>query len=485
MNMQYEAVIGLEIHAQLLTESKIFCGCSTRFGEPPNSQTCPVCLGLPGTLPVLNKKAVDFAIMMGLAAGSEIVTRSRFARKNYFYPDLPKGYQITQYEQPLCRGGGLEIPLPEGGRKRIGLTRIHLEEDAGKSIHGAEAGDDSVVDLNRCGVPLIEIVTEPDIRSAAEAHVFLKHLKQLLLYLKICDGNMEEGSLRCDANVSVRPRNSRRMTVKTELKNMNSFRNVERALEFEIHRQQQLLTAGEKVRPETLLWDAGEGEARPMRRKEAAHDYRYFPEPDLPPLNIDRKWVNKAAGLLPELPENRRRRFAGQFGLPPELAALLTNTRALADFYEAVVSAGGKPELSAHLVSGEVLRILNEKSIGMENFPVSPQRFAALVQFIDEGIISRSAAKTVLDEMLDSRESPAAVIRRLGLRQLNDAEQLKEIIAEVVSQNDSQVRQYLQGKKKVLSYFIGQVMKRTGGTANPRLTGMLIEQELKSLGKEN
>ena len=477
--MQYEAVIGLEVHAQLLTDSKIFCGCSTRFGAEPNSQTCPVCLGMPGVLPVLNERAVEFAIRMGLATNCSIASFSRFARKNYFYPDLPKGYQISQYELPLCSNGYVDIELEDGTEKRIGIIRIHLEEDAGKSIHDpALAGEDTLVDLNRCGVPLIEIVSAPDLRTPQEAYAYLVRLKQLVTYLGICDGNMEEGSLRCDANVSVRPVGSDTFGVKTEVKNMNSFRNVERALTYEINRQIQVLESGGKIVQETLLWDANEGIARPMRSKEEAHDYRYFPEPDLVPLEVSEAWIEKIKADLPELPRARKKRFVEQYKIPVYDAGVLTMTRELADYYEAVTQVCSDFKMVSNWVMGEVLRVLNERKIDIADFPISPERLGKLLNLILNKTISINIAKTVFEEMLQSDAEPEAIVEEKGLAQVSDRGLIEEIVDKVIQENPKQVEQYRGGKTKVFGYFVGQVMRATRGKANPAIVNEILKEKL-------
>ncbi len=477
--MQYEAVIGLEVHAQLLTDSKIFCGCSTRFGAEPNSQTCPVCLGMPGVLPVLNERAVEFAIRMGLATNCSIAPFSRFARKNYFYPDLPKGYQISQYELPLCSNGYVDIELEDGTEKRVGIIRIHLEEDAGKSIHDpALAGEDTLVDLNRCGVPLIEIVSAPDLRTPQEAYAYLVRLKQLVTYLGICDGNMEEGSLRCDANVSVRPVGSDTFGVKTEVKNMNSFRNVERALTYEINRQIQVLESGGKIVQETLLWDANEGIARPMRSKEEAHDYRYFPEPDLVPLEVSSDWIESIRASLPELPRARKKRFVEQYQIPEYDAGVLTMTRELADYYEAVAANCNEYKMVSNWVMGEVLRVLNEQKIDITAFPISPERLANLLKLIINKTISNNIAKTVFEEMLQSDKDPQAIVEEKGLAQVSDRSVIEKIVDQVIADNPKQLEQYRSGKTKVFGYFVGQVMRATKGKANPAIVNEILKEKL-------
>ncbi len=480
MKTDFEAVIGLEVHCQLSTESKIFCKCSTQFGSPQNSQVCPVCLGMPGVLPVLNRRAVEFAVRMGLATHCRIAERSIFARKNYFYPDLPKGYQISQYEEPLCEDGFLEIETEEGARKRVGIIRIHLEEDAGKSVHAEEyvSENETLVDLNRCGVPLIEIVSAPDLRTPKEASAYLMRIRQLVRYLEICDGNMEKGSLRCDANISVRPRGEERFGVKTELKNMNSFKNVERALEFEIQRQIDCLERGEPISQETLLWDAANNVAVPMRSKEFAHDYRYFPEPDLVPVVIDAKWREDIRAGLPELPIARRERFVREYGLPEYDARILTEERALADYYEAVAQASGEAKLSSNWVMGDVMRVLNERKIDIADFPISPQRLGQMVRMIADGTISSKIAKTVFEEMLVSNDSPEKIVKEKGLLQISDAGMIEAVVAEVLDANPEIVARFRNGEEKVLGFLVGQVMKATRGKANPKLVNEVLRQRL-------
>ncbi|MDZ7373298.1 MAG: Asp-tRNA(Asn)/Glu-tRNA(Gln) amidotransferase subunit GatB [candidate division KSB1 bacterium] len=477
--MDYEAVIGLEVHIQLLTESKIFCGCSASFGAAPNTHVCPVCLGMPGVLPVLNRKAVEFALRMGLAVGGQVNPRAIFARKNYFYPDLPKGYQISQYEEPLILGGQVEIEV-EGRIKPIRLVRIHLEEDAGKSVHAEDyvGANETLVDANRCGIPLIEVVSEPDLASPREAALYLSRLRQLVQYLRISSGNMEEGSLRCDANVSVRPAGSVRLGVKTELKNMNSIRGVERALAFEIRRQIAILQQGGRIEPETLLWDEKRGVAEPMRAKETAPDYRYFPEPDLVPLQIDSAWIEEIRAGLPELPLARKRRLVEQYALPEYDAEILTETRELADYFEAAAQATPHVKKLSNWVMGEVLRVLNERNLALEQFPVAPENLAKLVNLVEEGEISASAAKRVFDEMVQSGEPPEAIVRRRGLRQISDARELEEVVDRVLQAHPGEVQRFRQGKDKLLTFFVGQVMQATGGKANPRLVNELLREKL-------
>lgn len=484
MTAGYEPVIGLEVHAELLTEAKIFCGCSAHFGAEPNTNTCPVCLGMPGVLPVLNRRAVELAVRTGLALGCEIAPRSRWARKNYFYPDLPKGYQISQYELPICTGGGLEIEVG-GARRRIGLTRIHMEEDTGKNIHDAHS-DASLVDFNRSGLPLIEIVTEPELRSPEEAGAFLRKLRTLLRYLEVCDGNMEEGSLRCDANVSVRRRGETRLGTKVEIKNMNSFRAVEKALDYEIRRQIEVLEEGGTLVQETRLWDPDRETTRPMRTKEYEHDYRYFPDPDLLPLEVSPAWVEEVRASLPELPDARRRRFAEQYGLNETDAEILSQRRDLADYYERAVAAHANPRAVANWVRGELLRAVNERGLAealvIREWPVEAEHLGRLVALIDRGTISGKIAKTVFAEMAQSGEPPEAVVERHGLVQVTDEGAIGQVVRDVLARHPDKVAEYRGGKEKLLGFFVGQVMKETGGRANPRLVNEALRRELE---KEN
>ena len=480
-NPTYEPVIGLEVHAQLLTQSKAFCSCSTDFGADPNSNVCPVCLGMPGVLPVLNKNHVEFIIRMGLATRCAIAPRSIFARKNYFYPDLPKGYQISQYEEPICSNGSIEIEMEDGSVKTIGITRIHMEEDAGKSIHDQDA--DTLVDVNRCGVPLIEIVTEPDMRSPREAYLTMVKIRQLVTYLGICDGTMEEGSLRCDANVSVRKKGDTRLGTKTEVKNMNSFRFVEKALEYEINRQVDLLEHGERIVQETLLWDPERSIVVPMRSKEEAHDYRYFPDPDLVPVLVNEAWVKRVAASLPEDPTARRNRFAAEYKIPKYDAEILTTEKPLADYFEGVVGQlNARTEESFKLASnwtmGDVLRVMNAVKIPLADFPVSPQHLAQMIDLIVDGTISGKIAKEVFEEMVKTREFPRAVVERKGLVQVTDSGALEKIIDEVLAANKSQVESYLAGKTQVFGFLVGAAMKATKGKGNPKLVNELLKRKL-------
>ncbi|HWR88849.1 MAG TPA: Asp-tRNA(Asn)/Glu-tRNA(Gln) amidotransferase subunit GatB, partial [Dissulfurispiraceae bacterium] len=436
----YEAVIGLEVHAQMLTETKIFCGCPTTFGAEPNTQTCPVCIGMPGVLPVLNRKALEAAIRTGLATNCRIASYSRFARKNYFYPDLPKGYQISQYELPICEGGSIEITI-DGAVRKIGITRIHMEEDAGKNIHEA-GGSFSYVDLNRAGVPLMEIVSEPDLRSPAEAAAYMKKLRTILRYLGVCDGNMEQGSLRCDANVSVRPKGQSELGTRTEIKNINSFRFVEKAIEYEIRRQIKVLGDGGAIVQETRLWDASLELTQSMRSKEEAHDYRYFPEPDLVPIVVSMEWTGALRDALPELPDAKKDRFLSRYGLPDHDADLLTSEMALADWYEAAVGAGGQPKAVSNWIMGELMRYLNEEGRTIEECPVSPAQLASMIGLIDNGTISGKIAKTVFEEMYKTGKDPAIIVREKGLVQISDEGALESVIDEVLLKNPNEVGRY-------------------------------------------
>jgi len=479
--MKYQAVIGLEVHIQLKTNTKIFCGCSTQFGAEPNSQTCPVCLGLPGALPVLNKKVAEFAIMAGLATNCTIAERSIFARKNYFYPDLPKGYQISQYEDPICLKGWLDIQVEGEEQKRIGLTRIHIEEDAGKLVHGDAPGleDGSGVDLNRACTPLLEAVSEPDLRSSDEAVAYLKKLHQIVTWLGICDGNMEEGSFRCDANVSVMPVGSDTFGTRAEIKNVNSFRFVKLAIEHEIERQIDLIEDGGKVVQETRLFDPNSGKTRSMRGKEEAHDYRYFPDPDLVPLVINSQWVERVRQGLPELPETRRARFMEQYALPVYDAEVLTASRALAEYVEAAIALHNNPKAVSNWTMGEITRGLNDNSIAIEVCPVTPPLLAGLIRLIDSGTISGKIAKTVFDEMWKSGKDAETIVKEQGLLQVSDTGAIEAIIDEIMGANAGQVEEYRGGKDKVLGFFVGQVMKASKGKANPAVVNELLLSKLK------
>lgn len=471
---EYEAVIGLEVHAQLRTRTKIFCGCSTAYGADPNAQTCPVCLGLPGALPVLNRRAVEYALKMILAVTGQISEDSIFARKNYFYPDLPKGYQVSQYERPLGVGGSMNVVV-DGATREIGLTRIHMEEDAGKSVHG---GGQSLIDMNRCGVPLIEIVSEPELRSPEEASAFLQRLRQMVRYLDICDGNMEEGSMRCDANVSVRPVGEVLLGTKTEVKNMNSFRSVERALRYEIDRQINLVTHGEPVVQQTMLWDESTNRAQAMRSKEESLDYRYFPEPDLVPLRVSYEWLAEIKRGLPEMPSARRQRFIEEYGLPEYDATVLTADRTLAEYFEAVVFEFRDAKVVSNWVMGEVLRYLKEEHREIGSFPIAPSALADLLHQVERGAVSQSAAKDVFNHMARDGGTATDVIEALGLGQVSDEDKLSALVEKVLMESPEEVRQYRAGKTKLLAYFVGQVMKASKGTANPKTVNELLRLHL-------
>ncbi len=476
--MEYEAVIGLEIHAQLLTDSKAFCSCTTRFGSEPNSNTCPICQGMPGVLPVLNRKALEFTIRMALACNCDIKEISRFARKNYYYPDLPKNYQISQYELPVAEHGWVEVETEEGIR-RIGLTRIHMEEDAGKLIHD-ESKPVSYVDLNRTGVPLIEIVSEPEIRSPEEAAAYLRALRAMLVYLEICDGNMEEGSFRCDANVSIRPKGETYLGVKTELKNMNSFRNVQRGLQYEIDRQIVQVTEGEKIIQETRLFDATTGMTVSMRSKEQAHDYRYFPDPDLLPLHVDPELVERIRSELPELPSQKKDRFIKQFGIPPYDAGVLTASRAMAAYFENTVSLFPNPKMVSNWIMTELMRELKGEESRISSCPVSYKQMADLLKLIDDGTISGKIAKTVFEEMYATGRDARAIIEEKGLVQVSDTAELTAIIRKILDDNPGELAKFLAGKTKVMGFFVGQVMKATKGKANPAVVNQILTEELRS-----
>jgi len=476
---KYEAVIGLEVHLQLLTKTKIFCLCSTRFGDPPNANTCPVCLGLPGALPVLNREAVTMAIKVALSLNCSINHSSRFARKNYFYPDLPKGYQISQYDEPLAQDGWLDIET-DGQRKRIGITRAHLEEDAGKSLHEGFPDSDrkSYIDLNRSGVPLVEIVTEPDLRAPEEAYDYLTRLKTIMLYLEVSNCNMEEGSLRCDANVSVRRAGATALGTKTEVKNLNSFKFLQKALDYEIGRQIEVLEGGGEIHQETRLWDSHEQRTYGMRSKEFAHDYRYFPEPDLLPLIITEAWKEEARRSLPELPEARKQRFAGDYCLSDYDAGLLTGSKYLADYFEDVAKACGEPKLAANWILSELLFLLGEAKKEIAESPIAAADLAELVALIHKGMISGKMGKDLLAEMFTSGKRASQVMAEKGLEQINDPEMIAAGVREIMAANPKQVEQYRKGKTATFGWFVGQVMKATRGQANPLMVQEVLKKEL-------
>jgi len=475
----YEAVIGLEIHAQLLTSSKIFCGCSTAFGAEPNTHICPVCLGLPGALPVLNRAAVDDAIRAALALGCTVQERSIFARKNYFYPDLPKGYQISQYELPLATGGLVEFPSG-GETRRVGITRVHMEEDAGKSLHEGFADSDrtTYVDYNRSGVPLIEIVSEPDLRSAPDAAEYFSRLRAILVWIGVNDGNMEEGSLRCDANISVRPRGTAALGTKTEVKNLNSFRFLQRALEYEIARQIDVLTESGRVVQEIRLWDTAAGRTVSMRSKEDAHDYRYFPEPDLPPVLVGAKRIERIRAAMPEWPDARRRRLVEAFGLPEYDAGQLTQSHSLADYFEAVVRAGASPKGASNWIMGELARVLKEKDADIASSPLDADRLAGLIALVEKGTISGSIAKGVFETMIVTDRVAAEIVEAEGLTQIDDESQIAGLIADVLAAHPDAVAQYRVGKTTTFGFLVGKVMKAAAGKANPRRVNELLKRAL-------
>jgi aspartyl-tRNA(Asn)/glutamyl-tRNA(Gln) amidotransferase subunit B len=472
---EFEAVIGLEVHAQLSTDAKIFAPSATTAGLPPNSLTDPVTLGLPGSLPVLNRRVVDFAIKLGLATGCEIARFSVFSRKHYLYPDLPKGYQISQYDKPLCERGHLEVRT-KSGVKRVGIARIHLEEDAGKNIH---AGDHSLVDLNRAGVPLVEIVSEPDLRTPEEAGAYMRQLRQIVRYLGVCDGNMEEGSLRCDANVSVRKAGTAEFGTKVEIKNINSFRFVEKAIEFEITRQTNLLREGQSVVRETRLYDENTNSTRSMRSKEQAADYRYFPDPDLPPLVVDDQWIRKVRDSLPELPQETFQRFKRLYALDDYYCEILTEERAVAQYFDQAVTSHNNPAAIANWITTELFGKLNREGTTLERCPISPEQLARLVELIDTEVISGKIAKTVFEEMFNTGATPDSVIQSRGLKQLSNPEEIEGIVAGILDANPEQVEAYRSGKTKMFGFFVGQVMKESGGKANPQLVNEILEKKLK------
>lgn len=472
----YEAVIGLEVHAQLSTRSKIFCSCTTAFGGDPNTHGCPVCLGMPGSLPVLNRQVVEFAIKAALATDCTVASESVFARKNYFYPDLPKGYQISQYDKPLAEHGFIEIE-DAGVQKKIGLTRIHLEEDAGKLIHDL-SGHDSHFDVNRCGTPLIEIVSEPEMHTPREAYLYLTKLKQILEYLEICDCNMEEGSLRCDANVSIRPVGEQKLGTKTELKNMNSFHGVEKALAYEIKRQKQVLEDGGKIIQQTLLWDASRNIAEPMRTKEDAHDYRYFPDPDLVPVQVTEAWKKEISEIMPELADARRERFLKQYLLPAYDADVLTASRSVADYFEAAEKEAQDPKRVSNWVQTEVLRLCKEKKCEIHQLRATPQRLAAILVQVKEGKINGNAAKEVLAAVEETGKDPEEIIQEKGLAQISGEDEIEGIVDSVISAHPDEAAAYKAGKDKLLGFFMGQIMKAAKGKANPGVATKLLKQKL-------
>jgi aspartyl-tRNA(Asn)/glutamyl-tRNA(Gln) amidotransferase subunit B len=478
---KYEPVIGLEVHVQLLTQTKIFCGCSTQFGAPPNTNVCPVCLGMPGSLPVLNRRAVDFAVLAAMALNLHIRETSIFARKNYFYPDLPKGYQISQYDRPLAEHGYIDI-VAGGQNKRIGITRLHMEEDAGKSMHDgfADSSTSTYIDLNRTGTPLVEIVSDPDMRSADEAFEYLTRLKEIILYTGVSDCNMEEGSLRCDANVSIRPRGQEKFGTKAEIKNVNSFRFVRQAIEYEIDRQIELIESGGKITQETRLFDAGQGRTYSMRSKEEAHDYRYFPEPDLLPLIVDAQLQQEIRSKLPELPETRRKRMVADYGITEYDAQVLTRSRTMADQFEEAAKAAKNPKRVANLVQGELMGRLKTRGLEIEQSPISMKGVAMSADLAEDGTISSKILKELYDKGFENNEDFPAVYEREKPQQITDSSAIEKMVDEIIAANPRQVEQYRAGKTTMLGFFVGQVMKASRGQAKPELANELVKKKLGS-----
>lgn len=479
--MKYETVIGLEVHVQLSTNTKIFCGCSTEFGADANTQVCPVCLGMPGVLPVLNKEVVERGIKAGLSIDCEIQEKNIFARKNYFYPDLPKGYQISQFDLPICLNGKIDIEREDGVKKTIGVTRIHMEEDAGKSVHGDAVGSasNSYVNLNRACVPLLEIVSEPDMRSSEEARLYLQQLKTTIEYLNISDCNMEEGSFRCDANVSIRPVGQEEFGTRAEVKNMNSFKNVQKAIDYEVKRQAKLLDGGGTVVQETRLWDVNKGITQSMRGKEDAHDYRYFPDPDLVPLIIDKEWVDQVRSTLPELPVAKRERFIAEYGIPEMDVNVLVSNKAYADFYEEIVKAHDNPKSAANWLMSDMLRVINEKNCTIDEVGISPVQLAEIIKLIDDGKINSKTAKNVFDDVVETGKSPNKIVEEKGLVQISDSGAIEKAVQDVIDASPNEVERYKGGDKKLQGFFVGQVMKATKGKANPKLVNELLAKLIK------
>jgi len=477
--MKYETVIGLEVHVQIKTKTKIFCSCSTQFGTPANENTCPICLGMPGVLPVLNKHFLESSMRACLATHCTIQPMNRFARKNYFYPDLPKGYQISQFELPLGTCGHINIYV-DGTKKRIGLTRIHMEEDAGKLIHGENLGNPgkSYVDFNRTGVPLCEVVSEPDMRSAEEARAYLTELKSILEYTEVSDCNMEEGSFRCDANVSIRPIGQKEFGTRTELKNLNSFKFIQKAIEYEVDRQTKVLDQGDTVKQETRLYDADRGETFPMRSKEEAHDYRYFPDPDLVPILIDDAWVEKLQKTIPELPEQKRERFVSKYGIPEYDTGVLTSSKLLADYFEQCASLLPQPKIISNWIMGDLLRELKKDGKDIADCPITPSALVELLKLIDSGTISGNIAKGVFEEMYQTKKSAESIVEEKGLKQITDSSAIEKIVDNVIQANPSQVEEFKGGKEKVIGFLVGQVMKESKGKANPGMVNKLLKEKM-------
>jgi aspartyl-tRNA(Asn)/glutamyl-tRNA(Gln) amidotransferase subunit B len=474
--MKYEPVIGLEVHAQMATESKIFCSCSNQFGSDPNTNVCPVCLGMPGVLPVLNEKVVEFTTKAGLALNCEIREKSVFARKNYFYPDLPKAYQISQYELPICENGYLDIELEDGTQKRIGITRIHIEEDAGKLVH---VGDGSCVDLNRTGTPLMEIVSEPDIRSAEEAKAYLQKLKSVLKYVEVSDCNMEEGSMRCDANVSIRPVGQEKFGIRAEVKNVNSFKNVERAIKYEQKRQAKVLDEGGTVVQETRLFNADTGVTASMRGKEDAHDYRYFPDPDLVPLVLEKSFIEDIKNNLPELPQARMQRFMDEYSLPAYDANLLTTEKSYAEYFETALKTHNNPKGISNLIMTELMRAANEKQCELDQAGVTPENLAEIVKLLDAGTISGNISKKLFEEVVETGKKPSEIVEEKGMAQNSDEGELEQIVQKVIDDNPAEAQRFKEGDKKLQGFFMGQIMRASKGKANPGVVGQLLNKLIK------
>ena len=475
--MKYESVIGLEIHLQLSTLSKIFCSCSTEFGKPPNENTCPVCLGLPGTLPVLNRKVPELAAKLGIALNCEIRVDSQFARKNYFYPDLPKAYQISQFDRPICENGWLKIYTKTRGEKKIGITRIHMEEDAGKLIH-SESKNESLVDLNRAGVPLLEIVSEPDIRSAEEAKVYMEKIHNIATAIGVSHGDMEKGHLRCDANVSLRFKGNNKFGIRTETKNLNSFRFVKDAIAYEIQRQHEELLDGKKIIQETRLWDTDRKITFSMRSKEEADEYRYFPDPDLPVVKLSQERIEVLRKNLPELPDNKLQRFMHDYGLSNYDAEILSTNHEMAEFFEKILENGASPKIACNWVIGDLTRVVNETGKSINNLHVPPKNIADLTKFIEKGDINSKIAKKIFEEMLETGQKPNVIIDKKGLKQISDKDELSKITENILSENPELVQQYRAGKTKVIGFFVGQIMKQTKGKGNPTLINNLLKNKL-------
>ncbi len=474
--MEYEIVIGLEVHAELATKSKIYCSCKTEFGGEPNTHCCPICTGMPGVLPVLNEKVVEYAVRAGLATNCTIAEYSKQDRKNYFYPDLPKAYQVSQYDLPLCKEGYVEIDI-EGTKKKIGITRIHIEEDAGKLIHD-EWGTGTLVDYNRCGVPLIEIVSEPDIRSAEEARAYVENLRAILQYVEVSDCKMQEGSLRADVNLSVRPKGQEKFGTRTEMKNLNSFRSIVRAVEAEAKRQISEIESGGTIYQETRRWDDDKGMSYAMRSKEEAHDYRYFPEPDLAPIVSDREWIEKIRASLPELPEARRSRYVSEFGLPEYDAQLITQSKVLSDFFEEAVSKSSNPKLVSNWIMGDLMRILKDKGLEVEQIPFPAEYLARMIKLIESGKISGTIAKKVFEKMFESGKDPETIVKEEGLEVVSDEGALVGIVKSILEKNPQSVEDYKNGKEKAIGFLVGQAMKETKGKANPQIINKILKEEL-------